>query len=92
MPEIPGRKWRSTLSFSRKCENISAILLRSVFLGTMNEIKWAFVDGPKTIAPDLFFEFSNLFNQENNLIDSYYEEIVKNNSKLHKYNKKLYNK
>ena len=83
---IVGGSWGATLALKYAIEfpqNISAILLRSVFLGTMNEIKWAFVDGPKTIAPDLFFEFSNLFNQENNLIDSYYEEIVKNNSKLH---------
>ena len=29
------------------------ILLRSVFLGTMREIDWAFVDGPRIFAPEL---------------------------------------
>ena len=54
-------------------------LLRSVFLGTMNEINWAFIDGPKTFAPNLYERFSGLFEREN-LIESYYEKVVTQNS------------
>ena len=40
-------------------ENISAILLRSVFLGTMDEIRWAFIRGPKIFTPELYKKFAS---------------------------------
>ena len=52
---IVGGSWGATLALKyaiKYTKNISAILLRSVFLGTMREIKWAFDDGPKTFAPN----------------------------------------
>ena len=63
-------------SFSKVPNNVIGILLRSVFLGTMNEINWAFIDGPKTFAPNLYERFSGLFGKGKNLIESYYEKVV----------------
>ena len=50
---IVGGSWGATLALKyaiKYTKNVSAILLRSVFLGTMREIQWAFDDGPKTFA------------------------------------------
>ena len=47
---IVGGSWGATLALKYAIsypQNISAILLRSVFLGTMDEIRWAFIIGPK---------------------------------------------
>ena len=42
----------------------------------------AFIDGPKNFAPNLYETFKN-FSNERNIIDSYYNQIFENNSKLH---------
>jgi proline iminopeptidase len=83
---IVGGSWGSTLSikYAQKFpNNVIGILLRSVFLGTMKEIDWAFIDGPKIFAPNLYRSFSDLFGKGKNLIESYYEKVVIQNSKLH---------
>ncbi len=83
---IVGGSWGSTLALKYTIKypaNVYSILLRSVFLGTMKEIDWAFVDGPKIFAPELFKSFRNYAGKHNNLIEKYYNEIFKNNSKIH---------
>ena len=83
---IIGGSWGATLALKyalKYPKNISAILLRSVFLGTMDEIDWAFINGPKIFAPKLFESFSNTADNANNLISKYYEEICVKNSKIH---------
>ena len=83
---IIGGSWGATLALKyalKYPKNISAILLRSVFLGTMDEIDWAFINGPKIFAPKLFESFSNTADNAKNLISIYYEEICVKNSKIH---------
>ena len=83
---IIGGSWGATLALKyalKYPKNISAILLRSVFLGTMDEIDWAFINGPKTFAPKLFEIFSSTADNAKNLISKYYEEICVKNSKIH---------
>ncbi len=83
---IVGGSWGATLALKyalKYPKNISAILLRSVFLGTMDEINWAFINGPKIFAPKLFESFSNTADNAKNLISKYYEEICVKNSKIH---------
>ena len=83
---IIGGSWGATLALKyalKYPKNISAILLRSVFLGTMDEIDWAFINGPKIFAPKLFESFSNTADNAENLISRYYEEICVKNSKVH---------
>ena len=83
---IVGGSWGATLSLKyaiKYPKNLIGILLRSVFLGTMGEIQWAFIDGPKTFAPNLYEHFYSLVKNKGDLVESYHEEIVLKNSKLH---------
>ena len=83
---IVGGSWGATLSLKyaiKYPENLIGILLRSVFLGTMREIQWAFIDGPKTFAPNLYEHFYSLVKNKGDLVESYHEEIVLKNSKIH---------
>lgn len=85
---IVGGSWGSTLAlcYAQKYpSNVTGIVLRSVFLGTMDEINWAFINGPKIFAPELFTSFINYLNQneKKNPIESYTNQIHKNKSKLH---------
>ena len=49
----------------------------------MYEIDWAFLDGPKTFAPNLYNYFTGLFKYKDDIIENYYDKIVNQNSKLH---------
>ena len=83
---IVGGSWGATLALKYSIHypnRISAILLRSVFLGTMDEIKWAFIDGPKILAPEIYKQFCSFFSKNCNLIEKYYDEICNKSSKLH---------
>ena len=83
---IVGGSWGSTLALKYTIKfpkNIIGVLLRSVFLGTMYEIDWAFLDGPKTFAPNLYDYFTGLFKYKDDIIENYYDKIVNQNSKLH---------
>ena len=50
--------------------------MRSVFLGTNKEIDWAFINGPKNFAPNLYQTFTESVCGKD-LIDSYYNKIFK---------------
>ena len=83
---IVGGSWGATLALKyaiKYTKNISAILLRSVFLGTMREIQWAFDDGPKIFAPKLHQDFMGKVDKGEKFVDFYYQKIVKKDSKLH---------
>ncbi len=82
---LVGGSWGSTLALCYAQsfpENVRGIVLRSVFLGTLKEIDWAFIEGPKTFAPELFSSFINyLSDQEQSTpIDSYIKKIKNENS------------
>ncbi len=82
---IVGGSWGATLALKYALKfpkNLIGVLLRSVFLGTVEEINWAFINGPKNFAPNLFETFAN-FSNGKDIIDSYYNEIFQNNSKIH---------
>ena len=82
---IVGGSWGATLAIQYAIKyplNLIGVLLRSVFLGTTREIEWAFINGPKFFAPNLFETFKQGVNEEN-LINYYYKKIVDKNSTLH---------
>ena len=82
---IVGGSWGATLAIKyaiKYPKNLIGVLLRSVFLGTYDEINWAFIDAPRTFAPNLFETFKN-YSDKKDIINFYYEKIVKNDSKLH---------
>lgn len=55
-----GGSWGSTLAIAyaeRYPEHVSSLVLRAIFLGTDEEVRWAFLDGPATFRPELFKAF-----------------------------------
>ena len=85
---IVGGSWGSTLAlcYAQKYpKNVSGIILRSVFLGTSEEIEWAFVNGPKTFAPELFNSFLNYLKEDERSepVESYTKYIHDRKSKIH---------
>ncbi len=57
---IVGGSWGSTLALAYAeayPQHVMGLVLRAVFLGTREEVTWAFVEGPKIFRPDLFADF-----------------------------------
>jgi proline iminopeptidase len=57
---IVGGSWGSTLALAyaqAHPERVTGLVLRAVFLGTREEARWAFIDGPKIFRPDLYQDF-----------------------------------
>lgn len=57
---VAGGSWGSTLALAyaeRHPQRVAGLVLRAVFLGTAEEVDWAFVTGPKTFRPDLYADF-----------------------------------
>ena len=85
---IVGGSWGATLALcyaQKHPENVMGIILRSVFLGTMSEINWAFKDGPKTFAPDLYNQFISFLDKKDQAdpIEAYIRKIHSNESHLY---------
>jgi proline iminopeptidase len=60
---IVGGSWGSTLALAyaeAHPEHVTGLVLRAVFLGTEEEVRWAFVEGPKLFRPDLYADFAGL--------------------------------
>jgi proline iminopeptidase len=59
---LVGGSWGSTLAVAyaeRYPGRTSGLVLRALFLGTDEEVRWAFVDGPKIFRPEMFAAFCN---------------------------------
>ena len=59
---VVGGSWGSTLGLAyaeAHPERVAGLVLRAIFLGTDEEITWAFVEGPKRFRPDLYKAFVN---------------------------------
>ncbi len=57
---IVGGSWGSTLGLAyaqAHPECVAGLVLRAVFLGTDEEVEWAFVEGPKRFRPELHRAF-----------------------------------
>lgn len=57
---LVGGSWGSTLALAyaeRFPERVSGLVLRAVFLGSAEEVQWAFIDGPRTFRPELYDDF-----------------------------------
>jgi proline iminopeptidase len=57
---VVGGSWGSTLALAyaqRHPERVVGVVLRAVFLGTHEEIAWAFEEGPRRFRPELHADF-----------------------------------
>ena len=64
---VVGGSWGSTLALAyaeTHPDRVSGLVLRAVFLGTAEEARWAFVEGPKRFRPELYADFVALLPEE----------------------------
>ena len=57
---VVGGSWGSTLALAYAeayPDRVLGLVLRAIFLGTAEEARWAFVDGPKLFRPELYADF-----------------------------------
>jgi proline iminopeptidase len=57
---VVGGSWGSTLGLAyaqAHPERVAGLVLRAIFLGTDEEIQWAFIDGPRRFRPELYKAF-----------------------------------
>jgi len=60
---VVGGSWGALLAiaYAETCPAaVAGIVVRSLFLGTDEELQWAFVTGPRTFYPELYESFSGL--------------------------------
>lgn len=60
---VVGGSWGALLAvaYAEACpEAVAGIVMRSLFLGTDEELQWAFVTGPRTFHPELYEAFTGL--------------------------------
>lgn len=59
---LVGGSWGSTLALAyaeRHPDRVTGLVLRALFLGTDEEVRWAFIDGPQIFRPELFEAYCN---------------------------------
>jgi proline iminopeptidase len=57
---LVGGSWGSTLALAyaeKHPERAAGLILRAVFLGSPEEVEWAFAEGPKIFRPELYAAF-----------------------------------
>jgi len=84
---VCGGSWGSTLAlaYAEKFSNrVTALILRSIFLGTSEEINWAFLLAAKKYRPQLWKNFINNlpFNEQSDPLIAYQKRILGSNRKL----------
>ena len=84
---ICGGSWGSTLALAyaeKFPHRVSALILRSVFLGTSEEVNWAFILSAKKYRPQLWKNFLNNLPLDEQLdpLASYQKRILGSNRKL----------
>jgi proline iminopeptidase len=85
---VVGGSWGSTLALAyaeRHPDRISALVLRALFLGTDEEVEWAFVEGPKIFRPELFEAFCNYLpaDERANPLPAYIKRLTDADKTIH---------
>lgn len=78
---IFGGSWGSTLSLlyaQKHPECIMGLILRGIFLGRKQELRWLYENGAKAVFPDYWEEFVSPIPEEerDNLISAYYKRLT----------------
>ena len=86
---VVGGSWGSTLALAyaqAHPDRVSGLVLRAIFLGSQEEVKWAFQDGPRLFRPELYEAFvANLPEPERaDPIAAYVERLLNPDPDIHK--------
>ena len=81
---VVGGSWGSTLGLAyaeQYSEYVSGLILRSVFLGSIKNIIWAFENAAKYFRPELWYQWTKLLDEEeqHNPIRSYGKRLESKN-------------
>ena len=85
---VIGGSWGSTLALAYAeayPQRVAGIVLRAVFLGTRDEVAWAFVEGPKRFRPELFADWIALLDEPERAdpIAAYVARLANPDPKVH---------
>ncbi|MGE0052644.1 MAG: prolyl aminopeptidase [Hyphomicrobium sp.] len=85
---VVGGSWGSTLALAyaeAHPERVSSIVLRAVFLGTRQEVTWAFIDGPRAFRPGLYRDFRDWLpaSERADLLASYVRRLLDPDPAVH---------
>ncbi len=85
---VVGGSWGSTLALAyaeAHPERVTGLVLRAVFLGTAEEVRWAFVDGPKLFRPDLYADFAGVLPQaeRGDVLQAYLDRLADPDPAVH---------
>lgn len=82
---VTGGSWGSTLALAyaqAHPKRVSALVLRAIFLGTREEVQWAFQTGPKLFRPELYSAFCNWLpeNERGDPVKAYISRLLDQDS------------
>ena len=85
---VVGGSWGATLGLAyaeAHPERVTGILLRAVFLGTREELDWAFIDGPRRFRPELLEDFLAFLTPEERRdpLPAYWRRILDPRPEIH---------
>jgi proline iminopeptidase len=77
---VTGGSWGSTLALAyaqAHPERVNGLVLRAIFLGTDEEVEWAFVKTPQTLRPDLYADFIRHLDkdEQSNPLAAYWQRL-----------------
>jgi proline iminopeptidase len=78
---VVGGSWGATLALAyaeRFPEQVSGLVLRSVFLGTRAELEWAFLEAPRRFRPDMLRDFLSILSpgERDDPLGAYWRRIL----------------
>jgi len=76
-----GGSWGSTLYAEKYPANVSALILRGIFLSRECDLRWLYQSGAHHIFPDYWQGFSKIVpeNERNDMVSAYYKRLTGNN-------------
>ncbi|MCC6982734.1 MAG: prolyl aminopeptidase [Bauldia sp.] len=85
---VVGGSWGATLGLAyaeAHPERVTGLLLRAVFLGTREELNWAFLDGPARFRPELLEDFLSFLTPEERRdpLPAYWRRILDRRPEVH---------
>lgn len=86
---VTGGSWGSTLALAyaeTHPDRVTALVLRAIFLGTDEEVRWAFIDGPRTFRPELHAEFVRALPEEeqHDPLSAYVARLLNSDPAIHR--------
>lgn len=84
---VVGGSWGATLAiaYAQKCpQHVNRMVLRSVFLGTEDELRQAFITIPKKFYPEVFDSFMALLSvyERKDPLNAYYRRILSDDDEI----------